>query len=162
MFSTFFLLIFLLGSFPKITRLNQNLSTKRKDFYKLHFKANFLQTFLRSLSSLFFVSVKSFTEDVIINWNGKYTYNKIQEHFTEFILIPYTYDISINKIRHWLCLKSVLSGLGQFLATESPLKMMKNAFYFTSKALFLLKRAFEVKFWALFVLTFWPSRKTAW
>ena len=27
----------------------------------------------------------------------------------------------------------------QFLAAESPLKMMKNAFYFTSKALLVLK-----------------------
>ena len=32
-----------------------------------------------------------------------------------------------------------LSGLRQFLATESPLKMMKNAFHFTLKALFVLK-----------------------
>ena len=32
-----------------------------------------------------------------------------------------------------------LSGLRQFLATESPLKMMKNALRFTSKALFILK-----------------------
>ena len=32
-----------------------------------------------------------------------------------------------------------LSGLKQFLATESPLKMMKNAFYFTLRALFILK-----------------------
>ena len=36
-------------------------------------------------------------------------------------------------------LKGALSGLRQFLATESPLKMMKNAFYFTLKALFVLK-----------------------
>ena len=35
--------------------------------------------------------------------------------------------------------KGTLSGLRQFLATESPLKMMKNAFYFTSEALFILK-----------------------
>ena len=35
--------------------------------------------------------------------------------------------------------KGTLSGLKQFLATESPLKMMKNAFYFTSEALFILK-----------------------
>ena len=27
--------------------------------------------------------------------------------------------------------RGALSGLKQFLATESPLKMMKNAFYFT-------------------------------
>ena len=36
-------------------------------------------------------------------------------------------------------IKGALSGLRQFLATESPLKMMKNVFYFTSKALFVLK-----------------------
>ena len=36
-------------------------------------------------------------------------------------------------------LKGTLSGLRQFLATESPLKIMKNTFYFTSKALFVLK-----------------------
>ena len=30
-------------------------------------------------------------------------------------------------------LKGAFSGLRQLLATESPLKMMKNAFYFTSK-----------------------------
>ena len=34
-------------------------------------------------------------------------------------------------------IKGTLSGLRQFLATENPLKMMKNAFYFTSKALAL-------------------------
>ena len=36
-------------------------------------------------------------------------------------------------------IKSTLSSLKQFLATESPLKMMKNAFYFTFKALLVLK-----------------------
>ena len=36
-------------------------------------------------------------------------------------------------------IKGALSGLRQFMATESPLKVMKNAFYFTSKALFVQK-----------------------
>ena len=36
-------------------------------------------------------------------------------------------------------LQGALSSLRQFLAAESPLKVMKNAFYFTSKALFVLK-----------------------
>ena len=36
-------------------------------------------------------------------------------------------------------IKGALSGLGPFLAVEIPLKMMKNVFYFTSKALFALK-----------------------
>ena len=35
--------------------------------------------------------------------------------------------------------KGALSGLRQFLATESPLKWMKNAFYFISKVRFVLK-----------------------
>ena len=35
--------------------------------------------------------------------------------------------------------KGALSDLRQFLANEIPLKMMKNAFYFTLKALFLPK-----------------------
>ena len=34
-------------------------------------------------------------------------------------------------------LKGALSGLRQFLAIENPIKMMENAFYFTSKALFV-------------------------
>ena len=36
-------------------------------------------------------------------------------------------------------IKGTLSGLRQFLATESPLKMMKNASYFTLKPLFVLR-----------------------
>ena len=35
--------------------------------------------------------------------------------------------------------EGALSGLRQFLATESPLKMMKNGFYCTSKSVFVLK-----------------------
>ena len=36
-----------------------------------------------------------------------------------------------------VCVKGALSGQRQFLAFESPLKMMKNAFYFTLKTLFI-------------------------
>ena len=36
-------------------------------------------------------------------------------------------------------IKGALSGLRQFLAIGSSFKMMKHAFYFTSKALFVLK-----------------------
>ena len=35
--------------------------------------------------------------------------------------------------------KGVILGLREFLANESPLKMMKNASYFTLKAPFVLK-----------------------
>ena len=34
--------------------------------------------------------------------------------------------------------KGALQGLKQFLITESPLKIMKNAFYFNLKAFFVL------------------------
>ena len=46
-----------------------------------------------------------------------------------------------NMVQRFSCIslvKGALSGLRQLLATESPLKMMKNAFYFTLKALFVL------------------------
>ena len=36
-------------------------------------------------------------------------------------------------------IKGALSSRSQFLASESPLKMIKNAFYFTLRALFVLK-----------------------
>ena len=36
-------------------------------------------------------------------------------------------------------LKGALSGLRQFLTTESPLEMMKNILYFTLKSFFILK-----------------------
>ena len=42
--------------------------------------------------------------------------------------------------------KGRLSGLRQFLATESSLKMVKNAFYFTLKAFFILK-IFKFLYW---------------
>ena len=55
------------------------------------------------------------------------------------------YLIMMDKVPHlliiafFLMLKVVISGLRQLVATECPLKMMKNAFYFTSKPLFVLK-----------------------
>ena len=45
----------------------------------------------------------------------------------------------VTRILYYKNIKGTLSGLRQFLATEKPLKMMKRAFYFTLKALFVLK-----------------------
>ena len=50
--------------------------------------------------------------------------------------------------------KSTLSGLRQVLATESPLKVMENALYFTSEALFILNIY-------VFIFTFWSCIETA-
>ena len=46
----------------------------------------------------------------------------------------------------WKIIKGILSYLRQFLATESPLKMIKNTFDFTSKGVFILK-IFKFLFW---------------
>ena len=46
--------------------------------------------------------------------------------------------------------KGTLSGLRQFLAAESPLKLMKNALYFTSKYVFVLK-IFKFMSWYLVI-----------
>ena len=56
--------------------------------------------------------------------------------------------LRINKtftIRNSRVLKGVLSDQTQLLATESPLKMMENPFYFTLKALLVLSL---FKFWS--------------
>ena len=50
--------------------------------------------------------------------------NKITTSFVRAIFLSYARN-----------LKGTFSGLRQFLATESPLKMTKNAFYFTSEPL---------------------------
>ena len=52
-------------------------------------------------------------------------------------------------------IKGTLTGLRLFLETEIHLKMIKNAFYFTLKALFVLK------IFKFFALTFWPCNKMA-
>ena len=45
----------------------------------------------------------------------------------------------LRKRKQRAVLKGALSGLRQLLASENPLKMMKNTFYCNSKALLVLK-----------------------
>ena len=54
--------------------------------------------------------------------------------------------------------KGALSSLRQLLAIESPLKMMKNVFYFTSKALFVLK-IFKFLSWLFGHVAKWFDKK---
>ena len=73
---------------------------------------------------------------------------KIRENVpwpTKFKYIP-MYSQYPQKYFSGKCFKGALSGLWQSLATESPLKKMKNAFHFTLKALFVLK-IFKFLFW---------------
>ena len=54
-------------------------------------------------------------------------------------VLPLIRDHAVTKKKPKLNVKRALSGLRKFSATKSPFKMMKNAFYFTLKALFVLK-----------------------
>ena len=47
--------------------------------------------------------------------------------------------VLLFKKKCWNGFKGTLSGMRQFLATEGPLKVMKNAFYFTLEPLFVLQ-----------------------
>ena len=47
--------------------------------------------------------------------------------------------IWVSQIFVKFLIKGALKGLRQFLSTGSPLKIMKNAIYFTIKALFVFK-----------------------
>ena len=79
----------------------------------------------------------------------KYLWLVIINSENEEPLIPISLFHSSDTL-HWRCckgslplrpfnVKGALSGLRRFLSTETPLKLMKNAFYFTLKALFVLK-----------------------
>ena len=52
--------------------------------------------------------------------------------------------------------RDALSSRGPFLATKSPSKMMRNVFYFTLKALLILK------IFKFFVMNFRSCQKAAW
>ena len=60
---------------------------------------------------------------------------QIQKSALEKQKLRISYHIALGDYRKTI--KGALSGLRQFFATESPLKMMKNDFYFSLKALCL-------------------------
>ena len=77
-----------------------------------------------------------FTEEI-----NKISLNSNDEkRMQSFDLIEtYAYGTSKDLINEKQEIKRALSGLRQYLVNEIPLKMVKNAFYFTLKALFVLK-----------------------
>ena len=68
-------------------------------------------------------------------------YYKTQEICDKAIdTCPFVFDSVPNQYKtKEMCDKGALLGLRHFLETESHLKMMKNAFYFTLKAHLVLK-----------------------
>ena len=78
-------------------------------------------------------------------------FRQISEKITEFNLKTKSLYLRLEFIKYWILFsfKGTLSGLKQFLASESPLKVMKNAFYFTLKAPFVLRYlSFYLDFWS--------------
>ena len=69
----------------------------------------------------------------------KYLHNYLQLYSQLYLLEVYSEHVQNNSFLYNIFFKGALLGLRQFLAIGSPLKMMKSAFYFTSKALFILK-----------------------
>ena len=61
-------------------------------------------------------------------------------------MIGPSFIVVIRRRNQPLLFIGALSCLRQFMVTESSLKMMKNAFYFTLKTLFLLK-IFKILSW---------------
>ena len=97
-----------------------------------------------SLNSLIILSGMSFDFETFLRYNRLIavdicylsTFLKVKVEFNSvhLFLIASILGWSLYPI-----IRGKLSGLRQFLAAESPLKMTKNAFYFTSKAFFILK-----------------------
>ena len=118
-------------TFPKTTRGKSLLVSELmvRD-WELHQSISWLILF-NIISSDFLLLIKetdicNFADDATIHAGGKdldATSSKLEQE--------------TNTTTKWL--KCTVSGLRQFLAFESPLKMGKNVFYFTAKALFDLK-----------------------
>ena len=109
------------------------------------------------LTGMLYKNCSLFLLDLIINCScGRTSINgtlHCSSH-TVFLLLPTSNNLfwklqlalQQQKPLFRLDFKGLLSGLRQFLTTESPLKMMKNAFYFMLKAFFVLK-IFTFLYW---------------
>ena len=111
-------------------------------YVPFEYKAKFeKKAFLfRSEISIFDIFFKKFyeksIEDLKINSNWKFQTRATMSYkmaFKVFVKIQKSPPLIANIV------KSSVSGLTRFLATKSPWKVMKNAFYFIWKALFVLK-----------------------
>ena len=103
-----------------------------------------------------------FTTWLVINFSNfklcpVILWRKSWKLFSSFLGFQVIYQRSKNnKLKDVYLPCNLIKGLGQFLITESPLKTMKNAFYFTLKAILVLK-IFKFLFWL-----FGHVEKTAW
>ena len=56
-----------------------------------------------------------------------------------WVILPRMATKNYQSKKYYFSFKGAFSGLRQFLATENPLKVIKNAFYITLKAFFIFK-----------------------
>ena len=97
-------------------------------------------------SMLFYPSSLNFaTRNLIISLQHIKLYISLLSQRLWILCIIYCHEKSFINSKSYFAevvkknLKGALSGLRQFVAAESHLKIMENAFYFLSKALFVLK-----------------------
>ena len=102
--------------------------------YKIQKPKETRKVMLKNFSSLTCkVMLKNFSS--LLSHETNSLFRRSLYHFpTSKLSLP-----SLRVVLSFLFFKGSLSGLRQFLATESPLKMMKNVFCFIPKALFILK-----------------------
>ena len=95
-------------------------------------------------------------EDLQINSNWKFQTRAIKWWPFKLFVKLHESPLLIANI-----VKGAVSGLKQFLTTENPLKLMKNAFYFILKAVFVLM-IFKFLFWLFGHVekTVWLERET--
>ena len=79
------------------------------------------------------LSINEFVQAVV------YFLNAVEKHILQLFCRPTGCVFSVLPTAEQI-MKDVRSGLRQYLATESSVKMMKNTLYFTLKALFVLKK----------------------
>ena len=82
------------------------------------------------------------------------------QDFSKLCITLLLENVLLKSQEFWVLtnLLKVLSSLRDFLAIESPLKMMKNAFYLTSKALFIHK-IFKFLSWHFGHVAKWLEKK---
>ena len=88
--------------------------------------------------------MKEFDKEYIGKYKDQKAYSYFDSGFVRKILVSKTNEgtklVLFCSVQGSMSIfKGVLSSLRQFLATENSLKMTKNAFYFTLKALLVLK-----------------------
>ena len=76
-----------------------------------------------------------FVKDSLSKIWSEFPLGHVLEYFVQYVDNP----CSVLQRKDFIEIKGALSSLRKFLRTESPLKMMKNAFYFTLKARLVLK-----------------------